>query len=181
MFNSALEEVSKIDWSQITDYARTKRPQFATSTSIHIRRPVPTLNSFSKSVKEWSKICECEDNPHWDNQFPAVRKLADWMFKAVKGKTMGRIMIVNLAARGQVPIHIDPADYFEMYSRFHVPIKTNLNVVFSGGPDTELEHMPYQYLCRLNNRLMHQLDNNSDENRIHIIVDIETEGGNQIF
>jgi aspartyl/asparaginyl beta-hydroxylase (cupin superfamily) len=113
--------------------------------------------------------------------FQAVRTLSQWMFETVSGKTMGRIMIVNLEPRGRVPLHVDPKDYFEMYSRFHVPLKTNPGVVFNGENGTANEHMPLGYLSRLNNRLPHQLDNNSDENRIHLIVDIETEGGNQIF
>ncbi len=181
LFNSALEEIQNIDWSQIDDSIRRKRPEFATSSSIHLRVAASKLTSGKKSVNEMSMVCECEDNLTWSGQFNAVRKLSDWIFKAVNGKTLGRIMIVNLEPRGCVPLHIDPKDYFEMYSRFHVPIKTNTNVVFNGGPDTDNEHMPLGYLSRLNNRLPHQLDNNSDENRIHLIVDIETDGGNQIF
>jgi hypothetical protein len=181
LFSSALAEIQNIDWSLINDRFRTKRSEFSSSSSIHLRIPLSRLASYEKSVKEWSKICECEDNIMWANKFSAVRNLSEWMFKAVNGKTMGRIMIVNLAAGGKVPLHVDPMDYFEMYSRFHIPFKTNSNVVFNGGEDTENEHMPLQYLSRLNNRLPHQLENNSDENRIHLIVDIETEGGNQIF
>jgi hypothetical protein len=181
LFNSALEEIQNIDWSKIDDSVRRRRAEFATSSSIHIRVASSKLTLGKKSVNEMSTVCECEDNAVWSNQFNAVRRLSDWMFKTVNGKTLGRIMIVNLEPRGQVPLHVDPKDYFEMYSRFHVPFKTNPNVVFNGGEDTENEHMPLQYLSRLNNRLPHQLDNNSDENRIHLIVDIETEGGNQIF
>ena len=181
LFNSALEEIQNIDWSKIDDSVRRRRAEFATSSSIHIRVASSKLTLGKKSVNEMSTVCECEDNAVWSNQFNAVRRLSDWMFKTVNGKTLGRIMIVNLEPQGQVPLHVDPKDYFEMYSRFHVPFKTNPNVVFNGGEDTENEHMPLQYLSRLNNRLPHQLDNNSDENRIHLIVDIETEGGNQIF
>lgn len=181
VFAPALEEIRAIDWSKIQDPSRSGRAVFATSTSIHVRKHAVGNRPYPRTIEEWSVICECEDNPQYIGQFAAVRKLADWMFATVQGQALGRIMIVNLAPQGHVPIHIDPLDYFAMYSRFHVPFKTNEKVIFSGGPGTEHEHMPYRTLCQLNNRLPHQLDNNSDENRIHVIVDIAVEGGNQIF
>lgn len=181
IFNPALEEISHIHWNTVQDPSRSSRSVFATSTSIHVRRHAVGDRPYPTTIKEWSMICECEDNPDVADKFPAVKELAQWMYDAVGGQALGRIMIVNLEPRGRVPIHIDPYDYFAMYSRFHVPVKTNPDVIFSGGPGTPVEHMPYRHLSQLNNRLMHQLDNNSDENRIHVIVDIAVEGGNQIF
>lgn len=181
IFNPALKEIQQINWNTVQDPSRSGRAVFSTSTSIHIRRHAVGNRPYPRTIEEWSVICECDDNPQYIGRFQAVRALADWMYNTVSGQALGRIMIVNLAPRGRVPIHIDPLDYFAMYSRFHVPFKTNAQVTFSGGPGTELEHMPYQTLCQLNNRLPHQLDNDSDENRIHVIVDIAVEGGNQIF
>jgi hypothetical protein len=181
IFNPALEEINKIDWASVQDPSRAGRAVFATSTSIHVRRHAVGTRPYPRTIEEWSMICECEDNPLVAGQFMAVRALANWMFKTVNGQALGRIMIVNLGPGGRVPLHIDPMDYFAMYSRFHVPIKTNSLVTFSGGTDTPIEHMPQKNLCQLNNRLSHQLDNNSTENRIHVIVDIAVPGGNQIF
>lgn len=181
IFQPALEEIKTIDWSAIQDPSRRNSAAFATSTSIHVRRHRVPDGPLPKSIDEWSMITECEDTPQYQGQFMSVRQLANWMVNEVNGKAMGRIMIVNLAAHGHVPIHIDPLDYFAMYSRFHVPFKTNTAVTFSGGPGTVQEHMPRGQLCQLNNRLLHQLDNDSNENRIHVIVDIALEGGNQIF
>jgi len=181
IFNPALAEINQINWSNIQDPSRSGRSVFATSTSIHVRRHAVGNRPYPKTIEEWSVICECEDNPLLEGKFSAVRNLANWMVDTVSGQALGRIMIVNLAPNGRVPAHIDPLDYFAMYSRFHVPFKTNSKVTFSGGPGKPTEHMPYKHLSQLNNRLMHQLDNNSDENRIHVIVDIALEGGNQIF
>lgn len=126
-------------------------------------------------------IVECEDNPQFKDLFPAVRNLCDWMHSQVSGKRMGRIMIVNLAPGGKVSPHIDPLIYFETYSRYHVPLITNPEVVFSNGSNNNFERMPVKRLCRLNNRTMHQVENLSALNRIHVIADIETQGGNKIF
>jgi hypothetical protein len=89
-------------------------------------------------------------------------------------------MIVRLEAGGSVGLHVDPLDYFDVYARYHVPVKTTEQVVFSGG-DKVYEHMPYKMLSRLNNRKPHMLDNNGSDYRIHLIVDVEIEGGNNIF
>lgn len=181
IFDPALNEINQIDWSSRSDPTRSKNAAFATSTSIHVRRHKVGDRPYPTTIAEWSVICECEDNPAEVGKFLAIRALADWMLSEVQGIAMGRIMITNLAPNGKVPPHIDPLDYFAMYSRFHVPFKTNKNVVFNGGPGTLDEHMPYKHLCRLNNRLLHQLENRSQENRIHVIVDIAQQGGNQIF
>jgi hypothetical protein len=182
IFQPALAEIESIDWQQISDPSRSSSKVFSTSSAIHIRAHKPPQGKpLPRTIEEWSVITECIDHPQWVDQFHAVRLLANWMMESVEGKALGRIMIVNLAAQGNVPPHIDPLDYFAMYSRFHVPFKTNAQVVFSGGAGTAEEHMPYQTLCQLNNRLMHRLDNRSQENRIHVIVDIALENGNQIF
>ena len=181
IFDPVVAEISQIDWQTIEDPSRGNRAVFSSSTSIHVRKHKVGDRPYPQTIEEWSVLTECEDNPRVLGQYPEVYKMANWMVAQVNGIALGRIMIVNLAPNGTVPPHIAPLDYFAMYSRFHVPIKTNPGVVFSGGPSTEFEHMPQQYLSQLNNRLMHQVNNNSSMNRIHVIVDIALEGGNQIF
>jgi hypothetical protein len=180
-FVYAQSEISTIKWNAVADPSRSKNSVFATSTSIHLRMHKVGDRPYPKTIDEWSMLCECEDNPNYNGKFLGVKSIANWIYNTVGGIALGRIMIVNLAPHGHVPLHIDPLDYFAMYSRFHIPFKTNPGVTFSGGPGTPTEHMPYKHLSQLNNRLMHQLDNNSDEDRVHVIVDIALEGGNQIF
>lgn len=182
VFQPALTEINSIDWQQIKDPSRASAKAFATSTAIHVRvhkppmgRPKPT------TIEEWSVITECANHAQNYDRYPRVVETAKWMMQQVQGIAMGRIMIIELAPRGVVALHIDPLDYFVMYSRFHIPFKTNPEVVFNGGPGTDNEHMAYQHLCQLNNRLPHRLENNSDQSRIHLLVDIAVEGGNQIF
>jgi hypothetical protein len=182
VFVPALSEINNIQWENIHDTIRAKHNIFSTSSSIPLRRHALAKNRPEpKTIAEWCMICECENNPVFNGQFASVRSLADWVLTYVNGIALGRMMIVNLKPYGTVDLHIDPNAYFEYYSRFHVPFRTNPNVVFHSGPDTLLEHMPYKKLCQLNNRSIHGLTNNSNEYRIHLIVDIAVEGGNQIF
>lgn len=181
LFLAAETEINAIDFSTVRD-ARSNSAVFNTSTAVHLRVHKPPKDKpLPKTINEWSMITECVDHPANYNKYPAVVKLCWWVFNQVNGVEMGRIMIVNLAAGGHVDPHIDPLDYFEQHSRYHIPFKTNKNVVFNDGSGSADEHMPYKTLCRLNNRLVHALYNRSDQNRIHLLVDIKQPSGNEIF
>ena len=181
LFAQAKEEIDNIPWDQIVD-PRAKTSVFNTSKAIHVRihrppkdKPMPT------TVDGWSVIVDTIDNPYEIDKYPKVMQLVDWIYKTVNGVRLGRVMIIKVESGGEVSLHIDPLTYFEVHSRFHVPFKTNLDVIFHSGDKTVGEHMPYQTLCRLNNRAEHAMSNGGSEDRIHLLVDIETPSGNQIF
>jgi hypothetical protein len=178
IFLPALHEISAINWSTIIDTSRNNKV-FSTSTSIHLRGHKIDHNNTLKKVEDYCKIVECVDTKIANN-YPLSYNVANWILKKVNGKRLGRIMIVKLEAGGSVGLHVDPLDYFDVYARYHVPVKTTEQVVFSGG-DNVYEHMPYKMLSRLNNRKPHMLDNNGSDYRTHLIVDVEIEGGNNIF
>jgi hypothetical protein len=181
IFLEAKEEIDAIDFKSIID-PRAKSEVFNTSTAIHLRvHKPPTDKPLPKTIDEWSVITECVNHSINYVKYPKVINLCKWIYEQVEGIEMGRIMIVNLAPGGIVAPHIDPLDYFEQFSRFHIPFKTNSKVVFNDGSGSSDEHMPYKTLSRLNNRLMHALYNRSAENRIHLITDIKQPNGNQIF
>lgn len=181
LFSQAQNEINNIDFETIVD-SRSNNTVFKTSTAIHLRtHKIPTEEPIPKTIEQWSMITECANHPKYYNQFPNIINLCHWIYETVDGIKLGRIMIVNLASGGVVAPHIDPLDYFAMYSRFHVPFKTNTSVVFNDGHGSRDEHMPYKMLSRLNNRKLHALYNKSDENRIHLIVDIAQHDGNNIF
>lgn len=182
IFLPALNKINTIDWQQVKDPSRSSSDAFSTSTAIHLRTHLPPANKpRPQTVEEWSVITECVNHKVNYDQYSEIIPVAKWMMTQVQGIAMGRIMLIELAPRGVVKLHVDPLDYFVMYSRFHIPFKTNPGVVFNGGPETPDEHMPQQHLCQLNNRLPHRLENNSDQSRIHLLVDIAVEGGNEIF
>jgi len=170
LFDPVVKEVNAIDWSGPNIVNRGNKVY-----QLQLRKPVDDTGT------GYGTGCQCDDNPVFENQFSAVRELVSWIQNYVTGSPVGRVMITNLVARGSYPAHVDPGEYYEVYSRYHVPIITNPAVFFSGGARTRHEHMPVKWLSRLNNRLLHQVDNASGQNRIHIIADIADPGGNQIF
>lgn len=181
VFINAYNEIVSIDWSSIVDPSRkTTSNVFSTSTSIHLRVHDVDPNNKPQTMKEYCSIINCVDTDKV-NLYKNCYNLAKFVYDTVNGKRMGRIMIVRLEAGGSVAPHIDPYEYFETYARFHIPLITNDKVVFNGGENTVDEHMPTKHICRLNNRKLHSVENRSDTYRVHVICDIELDGGNNIF
>lgn len=180
IFLSSLEEVSKINWEIIDIEDRSRNYIFSTSRSISLRVPKIT-DVRPTSVLDWGTILDCIDHQQNKLRYPACYRAVEWILTQVNGISLGRVMIVNLLPGGIVAPHIDSGIYFSKYSRFHIPLITNEQVVFSRGKNATEEHMPCGHLCQLNNLDMHMVKNNTDYHRIHIIADIEIRGGNYVF
>lgn len=179
IFNKCLDELLTIKWELVVD--ERKVGVFATSTAIHIRSP-NTLKSHqtTDSIYLHTEIIDCVDNKRIVQRFPAHYRAVEWIKEQVNGISIGRIMIVRLDPNGAIGLHADPGIYFKKYSRYHIPFKTNKHIQFFDKHNNK-EHMPIKTLCRLNNLDYHGLLNESNEDRIHLIVDIEVAGGNTVF
>jgi hypothetical protein len=80
-------------------------------------------------------------------------------------------LIVNLKPKGIIDTHTDGGSrYFQLGHRLHIPIKTNENVFFTVG--NMRENMKVGKMYEIDNLNSHSVENNSTENRIHLIMDI---------
>tara|TARA_B110000503_G_C7103663_1_gene394967 strand:+ start:384 stop:974 length:591 start_codon:yes stop_codon:yes gene_type:complete len=166
-------EIDTIDWDKLDD-GRTKRTvAFASSKSVQIRiHKQPTV--MLDNVHDWGEIVETVDHPIHSRMYRNILEVSQWVLGAVNGNKLGRVFVANLAGRGIIHPHIDIGEYFEVHSRFHIPIVTNKNAIFLNSLDTEVgEHMSVGNLYKLNNSVLHGFKNLSDLNRIHLIIDIE--------
>lgn len=175
LFNCAKDEVDDIDWNSniVKSDFRKLDPAFSTSITRHLRTHKLEFNT-PRTREAVSDIVECKDSA-LRYMYPQVNKLVDWCYSAVNGKELGRIMVVKLLSGGRVIPHIDTGLYFQRYHRFHVPLITNNQVLFMGPSNTKPIHMPYGILCQLMNLQLHGVENNSKDDRIHLIVDINTD------
>jgi len=188
VFNPAAEEIATIDWINFNiDSVRGNRPEFKNCLTIPIRgvRGVNLRENCNRSHAENLTITECYDKPKFIVIYPSTFTLAEWISKELGGLVLGKIMIVNLLPHGKIPIHCDsmsPGDYSTVYSRFHIPFKTNEKVLFYGDDSYDFpEHVPYGMLSQLNNMAQHRVENHSEEGRVHVIIDVALPGGNYIF
>jgi hypothetical protein len=86
-----------------------------------------------------------------------------------------RAILVNLLKNSKISKHIDgdTIESLRTAHRIHIPLQTNKNVLFSVG-EKEI-HMTESSMWEINNSgEIHGVENNSNEDRIHLIVDWQT-------
>lgn len=84
-----------------------------------------------------------------------------------------RIVLVNLAAGGEIASHTDAMPSLMRAHRVHLPIVTNDQVLFAVNLD--IRHLPAGELWEINNRRSHAVRNLGEE-RIHAILDYVVPG-----
>jgi len=81
-----------------------------------------------------------------------------------------RAILVKLVAGAEIPRHIDRTDSLSVCKRCHIPVSTNPNVFFQ--VDEEVRNMEEGQIWEINNaQKYHSVSNNSDQDRVHLIVD----------
>lgn len=104
-----------------------------------------------------------------DRLYDEVKKISDFLENNFNGR-VGRTLFVNLLAGGFIRPHIDNGYYLKSCHRFHIPIVTNDRVIFTLGR-YEINMKPG--ICyEINNSDIHSVNNPSNLDRIHLIMDI---------
>jgi len=173
IFMAAKAEVEKIDWNDLPiPDRRSEAAVFKTSITNHLRVHDAKWNT-PHTIEALSEIVECRDT-RARLLYPCVNELVNWVYNTIEGTKLGRIMLVKLLPGGVIGEHIDPGPYFRAHYRFHVPFVTHSDMVFFGPGKSKPIHMPEGYLSQLDNRGLHSAENNSQVERIHLIVDIDS-------
>jgi quercetin dioxygenase-like cupin family protein len=87
-----------------------------------------------------------------------------------QNRNVGRVLVANLKPGGLIGKHIDEGLYAQHHDRYHLVVTSNPDVTFSCG-DEHVTMSPGE-IWWFNNQIEHMVHNNSDHNRIHIIVDL---------
>jgi len=101
----------------------------------------------------------------------AARPLVFQLMARVEGERLGRVLITKLAPGGRITPHVDSGDHAEYYERFHVVLQASPGCIFRAGD--EQVQMKTGECWWFQNKEMHEVINNSAEDRIHLIVDIK--------
>lgn len=80
-----------------------------------------------------------------------------------------RISLAKLLAGGKISVHQDKNFSLTHSHRVHVPIITNEDVYFYVGK--ERRNLKTGEIVEINNRRMHYVANQSDQDRVHLILD----------
>lgn len=82
----------------------------------------------------------------------------------------GNVILIKLKARKNIPPHQDSGDYLMISRRNHIPIVSFSGVFFGVGED----RIPMREgeCWEINNSRVHWVENNSQIDRIHLVIDI---------
>lgn len=139
-------------------------------------RPNPHVNTntyiIQNSSLQWERGTsfskETLDKDMYDLVYPIIKELEDRMV----GQS-ARVLLIKLNANSKVFIHKDSGDYLSSVRRFHIPILTNENVFYTVGG--EEIHMEEAKCYEINNMKMHSVNNESEFDRVHLLIDIMPE------
>jgi hypothetical protein len=145
-------------------------------STVYEGRPNPHVNTNTYIIQNsslyWEKGTsfskETLDKDMYDLVYPIVKELEDRMV----GQS-ARILLIKLNANSKVFVHKDSGDYLSSVRRFHIPLITNDKVSYTVGG--EEIHMEEGKCYEINNLKLHSVDNNSEYDRVHILIDIMPE------
>ena len=80
------------------------------------------------------------------------------------------VLLIKLKAKKNISIHFDSGDYLMSCRRNHIPIITSDNVFFGVGNEKIV--MQAGECWEINNSRPHFVENNSEIDRVHLLIDI---------
>lgn len=102
-----------------------------------------------------------------------ARPLVQSLMALVKGERLGRVIINRIKPGGRTYVHADEPVHSSYYDRYHVVLQASAtgNVFTCGDEQVAMQRGEVWWF---NNKLLHEVVNNSDDDRLHLIIDIRT-------
>lgn len=122
-------------------------------------------NLLWKSGESFSVNQESKDSKLIDLLEPIIKNLEE-----IHNGIRGMVLLIKLKAKENISIHFDSGDYLMLSRRNHIPIVTSDNVFFGVGD--EKISMQSGECWEINNSRPHFVENNSDIDRVHLLIDI---------
>lgn len=164
-------------WKEDTYLRDYPQGPFGDTETVMLRFPVKTVKETEAELIAYGK----SDEQHESVDYPAfaylpeARRVVFALMAQVEGERLGRVMINKLRPGGKIFPHADTPVHAEYYSRHHVVLQSGPGCNFRCGD--EIIGTPFTEAGAVwwfNNKLEHEVVNNSVSDRIHMIVDIKT-------
>jgi quercetin dioxygenase-like cupin family protein len=104
---------------------------------------------------------------------PRVYEAVMTLAHVVRAERIGRVLVTKLMAGGRIGAHSDLGEYHQYYDRFHIVV-SGKGCEFRCGQEW-VTMLPGE-IWWFNNIDEHEVHNNTDVDRIHIIVDFKLRG-----
>lgn len=166
-------KVSNI-WKEDTYLRDYPQGPFGEIESIILRFPPRSVHQTEEALN--SHLANFDQHENVDQpifkQLPEARPLIFALMAMVQGERLGRVIINKVAPGGRIYPHPDTAEHAEYWDRFHIVLKSSPGVVFRA--DDESVYMATGEVWWFDNKQVHEVINNSAQDRIHMVVDIRT-------
>lgn len=161
-------------WQEDTYLRDYPQGPFKSMESIMLRFPEKRVFEQEEELKKYKEGNSIYDQ-HESIDYPAykilheARPLVMNLFSFVGGERLGRVMINKIAPGGVIYPHADTPEHCNYYSRFHIVLQSSPGVVFRC--DDESFYWETGTAFWFNNKLEHEVINNSATDRIHMVID----------
>lgn len=124
-------------------------------------------------AKEWAPECIFESlSAEWCDAASILTKtmgMVRSVLAEIRATQLGRVMLASLKPGGIINPHCDEGAYARHFNRYHVPLDSDPGNVFAVGD--ELVAMQVGELWTFRHDLRHSVQNGSQRERVHLIVD----------
>ncbi|MFL4393559.1 MULTISPECIES: aspartyl/asparaginyl beta-hydroxylase domain-containing protein [Acinetobacter calcoaceticus/baumannii complex] len=163
-------------WKEDTYLRDYPQGPFGEIESIMLRFPEKRVFELQEEVEAYKRgehffdQHECIDYPAY-SILSEARNLVMALMAYVQGERLGRVMINKIAPGGRIYPHADTPEHTDYYTRFHIVLQSGAGCFIRAG-DEQLE-MRGGDVFWFNNKLEHEVVNNSNTDRISMVVDIK--------
>ncbi|HHP6322667.1 aspartyl/asparaginyl beta-hydroxylase domain-containing protein [Acinetobacter baumannii] len=163
-------------WKEDTYLRDYPQGPFGEIESIMLRFPEKRVFEQQEEVEAYKRgehffdQHECIDYPAY-SILSEARNLVMALMSYVQGERLGRVMINKIAPGGRIYPHADTPEHTAYYTRFHIVLQSGAGCFIRAG-DEQLE-MRGGDVFWFNNKLEHEVVNNSNTDRISMVVDIK--------
>ena len=116
---------------------------------------------------DYSALCD-EHMPQWLQDLPECKKICRQVLRIVNGDILGGVFITKLPPGGKIKPHIDGGWHAAFYDKYFVPLQNKEGAVF-GFEDGNINALEGD-VWKFDNSITHWVTNNSDSERIAMIV-----------
>ncbi len=129
-----------------------------------------TRHIMFRFINPGGSVYDFHDFPLWDEWkdvlLPIMKQVANRL--GYKDYRFPRAMLAKLPAGSEIFGHSD-GDASHYIHKIHVPLITNSETIFHVG--REARHLPAGEIFEVNNKRVHAVENNGDEDRVHFIFE----------
>jgi hypothetical protein len=157
------------------------RPQLWNAHPFRTRRPCSAMTECDDVLLRYTAPEHLDDNdndtepvayPAW-TELPQVRPLVFDLMRRMEAVSLGRVIISRLPPGGRIAAHADTGNaYVEQPNvmRLHVALQGLPGSLYHCGDETT--QMLSGSVWHFNHREIHSIENNSGDDRVHLMIDM---------